>query len=280
MSNLFTIKDQYNYKKKSCVKRCIDFNFTLKEFEALWNLRGEVGCFYTDKPMSITKSGKSVPDDYASLERLNSDLPYDRTNCVWCKSEVNRIKCTYLEQEQPLPKNNRLVAGIVARIKKVLNNPKAFERKFQVYKDAYAKLDEKQTTLAQKNIEALEEQRLKDAQIAKEAALEKTYKDECMFASHYVKLAQEFSQGGVLMQITLGELKKKFNTKACSVTSIKFNSVEEKFIFVKDLTKPITKDNISVVTYEAREALYKLIKGSDLKSVSLNLHKLQNKLGE
>ena len=71
MSNYeFTIEGQYNAKKASCEKRCIDFNFTLEEFRIFWHLRGKVNCFYTDKPMRLTKD-KGVPGDYATIDRLD-----------------------------------------------------------------------------------------------------------------------------------------------------------------------------------------------------------------
>jgi hypothetical protein len=179
MSNnyTFSIEGQYNAKKDSCEKRCIDFNFNLKEFEAFWGIRGSVMCFYTDKPMRITKD-KGVPEDYATIDRVNSALPYSKTNCVWCQSQVNQIKGMYIENEQQLPKNNTKVAGIVSRIKKVLSNPKTFESKLQVYKDAYEYLEKEQDSLAEENLKVMKEQnKLLEEKKAKEVLQDKFFQE-------------------------------------------------------------------------------------------------------
>ena len=259
----FTIEGQYEAKKASCEKRALDFNFTLEEFRIFWHLRGKVDCFYTDKPMRLTKD-KGVPEDYATIDRINSDLPYSPANCIWCQNHVNQLKGSHIENDQNLPKNNAKVAGIVARIKKVLNNPKTLERKLKDYKDAYKQVEEHETTLAEENLKAMKEK--------KEQA---KWETEQLFAGHYIELAKEFEKVGATMKITLGELKKSlFRCNKDQITGEEFDSLLNKKLWVIDKTKPVVLSNVKIVNLNTRNALDLLTMQCDVGKLALNIHKV------
>ena len=275
--NEFTLRGQYEYKKTSCEDRCIDFNFSFEEYSVFWALRHTELCFYTDQPMTTSKErGKPLPDTYATMERISNSSPYTPSNTVWCQNIVNNHKANYVENGQPVKGKDSKVCGIVARIEKVLNNPKTMARKLKPYEDAYKALEVINKTLAEDNLEAMRKQTKTMLEERDKATLQNHFFQEVLFAEHYVTLSKGFMQDQKLLELTIGEAKKMIvRCTKDMITGEVFDRLEDKELFVINNSLPVTKHNVKVVTLNTKTSLNSLLNGSTLAKVAMSLHKLE-----
>lgn len=89
--------------KKNALKRKIIFNLTIKEaWEKFKEQSGR--CAYTNMRLTHTRYlyRKNKRNFYkkgsASLDRINSNKPYDVKNIQWVHKHVNNMKSTYTEK--------------------------------------------------------------------------------------------------------------------------------------------------------------------------------------
>ena len=261
------IRTKWEQKKESCIKRCIDFNISLEEYTALWQLRNhsDTRCAYTGVKFNIKKLGN---DNYPELERIDSNLCYSVDNCLYVTKYSNSVKCKYIEQEKSIKGVPNKDITTTLRIRKLLNNPESLERIKQPYKDAVANInlveDNKQKRIAKENKIMMDAQQMKDkAQL------------EVDFALHYVNLVTELTDMGATVQCSIGELRKKIiNTKKCQITGKPFNNLSEKKLYILDKSANITKDNMKVVLQSTRDSLDVLLVGGSAKTLTRNLKKI------
>lgn len=98
--SMFTAR-RYLDKVHDAYRRGIEFSLTIEDFAAL--MRHRV-CHFTNVPLvvDIGEQGlreRRIPDNYLSLDRLDSNLGYHRNNVVVCAHSVNVHKNRMSEQQ-------------------------------------------------------------------------------------------------------------------------------------------------------------------------------------
>lgn len=80
--------------KNRAMQYKIDYDLDVTFLVDMWNQQ-QGRCFYTNQLMNLnaaTKTKTSPHIDFPSLDRLYPDRGYIKTNVVWCKWGVNRMK--------------------------------------------------------------------------------------------------------------------------------------------------------------------------------------------
>lgn len=267
------ITNKFNFKQQDAEERGISFNLTRKEWKFFWR-SCDGYCDFTGMKLT-TEVG--YPNT-ASVDRLDPHKGYELGNICIVRSDCNLLKSYCLEDK--CTSNNITITKeqktLIKKMCETLYNKdkmEALKKKYLLKEEI--KLEKEDSTLFHKPYVITEEE---VPQIATENDSEKFYEDEVAFARHYITLATEFSDINLTLELKIGECKKKLLATKDAVTGEKFNCLEDKYIFVLDLTAPITKDNIVIVHKATRDAMYTLIaKGGSLEKVSLNLHKLEQR---
>jgi len=271
----YTIKEHFEYKKESCLERGIDWGFTLEEFTIFWSLRSDLKCFYTGQAFNLVKNKGKLPKDYPTMERLSPSSPYSPDSVVWITHESNQLKAKFIEQGNNRKNQTPTTLGVINKIEKVLNNPKALATKFQVYKEAYKELEQEKTTLAEENLKAMQAQQEKKKAEEEKAALQDKFFQEVLFSDYYSRIAKSFMEKSLLCQITIGDMKKMVvRCNRDMITCDVFDSLDDKHLWVVDKSLPVTKENVKVVKESTKIALDSLISEGNLAKVALSLHKL------
>lgn len=269
------ITNKFNFKKTDAEERGIPFEFTRKSFKYLWRTCDGT-CDYTG--MALT-SETGFPNT-ATLERIDPRGAYAPSNVCIVRSDCNLLK-SYCLEDKCTSSNITITKEQKTLIKKMCDTlynkdkMESLKRKYLLQEETKVGED---STLFYKPYIISEEVAPEAPQIATEDTTETFYDSEVAFAQHYITLATELKQCNQQLRISLGEMKKKFRSNKCALTGEKFSCLEDKYIFVLDLTAPITKSNIVLTTKTARDAMYTLVsKGGSLEKVSLNLHKLEQR---
>lgn len=271
------LKSMYELKKASSEKRLIPFLLSFEQFATLYRNRFNFKCFYTDKELNFTKP--SSPE-YCSLERLDNTKGYEAGNLVWCTSTANKLKADFIECGKSMKGIGDVRIHIIQRIKKVLENPVMFATRSQPYIDLFNSVEVKESEKHSSRMKELEEQRVKlgkeAAEKAEHEALKVKYKAQQELASYYNKKFKEFEDMGVLMQISIKEMRDLLRISRCKISKIPFDSLWSKHIWVIDKSLPVTKENVAVVHKNVAESLDYLSKGDNmvLKTSMLNVLKV------
>lgn len=234
------IVDVYNDKKKACIPRAIEFNFTLEEFYRFWKLKDEVTCFYSGKEFCSKAPAKgSLFDLRPTIERIDDEKGYSLDNCVWVNSTCNKLKNEYILLKKPEEDMDLAYRSTVVRIKKILNNESYFEEQFKVYK-------QNKLTLTEENVKAAEAHRELTEKLNEVYLCELYYK----FGKQLlVDLKKDFD-------MSFSEFKRIITCKRCKITKRDLPvDIRERALYIKDKTLPINVDNVLCTTVKVSNAL-------------------------
>lgn len=97
--------EYFSQIKHNAFKRNIPFNLTLEDLQLLWNQQ-EGKCFYSGESIifKVKRNKIKAPmyelkNKYASLDRLNPKLGYEKNNVVWVWKAVNLCKMAFTDEE-------------------------------------------------------------------------------------------------------------------------------------------------------------------------------------
>lgn len=278
MSKFITEQDYisaYEHKKKQAEARLIPFEFTLEEYKVLLRLKWHLGkCAYTNQKFHDGGGHKHTP----TLERIDENKPYCKENTVWCTAQSNLLKNNHLELSKPMTNLTPDEISIVHRIKKVLSTELGYDKIMQPYKEAYKQLEQKQKDSHSERMKELEEQSIKLEQQAAEKAAQEQYeqrfKNEQELAKHYLLMVEEFAKLDLLYELTIKEHRDQIRRTSCAISGEKFKEGETKWVWVKDKTKPITKNNLVVCKKEVQQSLDFLSANANMKTCLGNLVKI------
>ena len=267
-----SIKHAFNRKKDSCTKRLIDFSLSYDYYRALMKARSTMVCFYSQKPFDIRKTGG---DNYPSLERISSSDGYSPQNTVLCSVRCNRLKAKYIENEHSMKGLSDSDIGMIQRIRKMDESNLPKEEGMKIYQEIFDKVEERKQEVEQKVVK--EEQKvIKQTEEEKQAKIAQKFKEQQHFAKYYHQKAEEFSKLGVVMQISIKEMRDILRITKDAITKEPFNDIWDKHLWVVDKTKPITRLNVKVCKKNVVDSLDYLAKGDNivLKTAMKNLNKI------
>ena len=92
----YTEKDYtlaYERKRESSIKRNIEFELTLEEYTAIMKARHNLTCGYTGKPFNMKSSSHK---DYPELDRIMENGPYSKSNIIFVRKCVHKLKTDYI----------------------------------------------------------------------------------------------------------------------------------------------------------------------------------------
>ncbi|BAV80999.1 anti-sigma factor [Vibrio phage RYC] len=253
--------EMFERKKKDSEDRGLTFDFSFSEYRALIKNRPNLKCFYTDQSFEMSQQGIHGDDNYPSMERIDENKGYTKGNVVFVRTKVNKLKARYIENGQSRKGISEVDIRILRTIEKVMANPALMIKRMEPYCDLYEKANEvdEQLTARKAQEEAKEERRLQqeEEQKLKEEteARQSKFKDQRFLAETYIRLASEFSGAGVVMELTMKEIRDLMRRTTCSITGVEFDDDNDKVLFVKDKTLPITKDNVALCHIEARKGM-------------------------
>ncbi|CAH9013529.1 putative anti-sigma factor [Vibrio phage 424E50-1] len=267
-----SIKHAYTRKKESCAKRLIDFDLSYEYYRALMKSRSGMVCFYSQKPFDMRNTGG---DNYPSLERISSSEGYTPENTVLCSVRCNRLKAKYVENGHSMKGLSDSDIGMIQRIRKMDDSSLPKEEGMKIYQEIFDKVQERKQEVEQKAKKAAQKV-VKQTEEEKQAKIAQKFKEQQHFAKYYHQKAEEFSKLGVVMQISIKEMRDILRITKDAITKEPFDSIWDKHLWVVDKTKPITRSNVKIVKLSTQESLDHLSKGGSmiLKTAMKNLNKI------
>ena len=268
--------NSYNKKKEQSEKRAIDFTFTLEEWKTFIRLKYRLTCAYTNQKFVHKGDDKFNP----TIERINEGGSYSPENAIWVTKQINGLKNTYMELGKSQKGLGTNEIGLLHRVQKILNKSDGVEQIMKPYKVAYDNLTQKLSETHEVKMKDLEEQRIKlDKEVAEkavQAAKVDKINQQRMLATHYLRISDQFQDLGLLFDVDIKNFRDMMRIKNDKITGKTFSSMKDKFIFVVDKSKPITKDNCLVVAESTQKALDYLCGGDImvLKKSTTNLVKV------
>ena len=232
MSNIITeaeLTRMYHSKKNSCKQRLIEFSISLEEWLAIYRMRPTLRCTYTDRPFNLRST---THDDYPSLERCCSTKGYERGNICFITSKVNHLKSQVIENGMST-KGLGEDAHIVARMKKVIDNPSVLEQRLKPYQEIFDKIDQRHAEAQAKETQRVERQEASDKQ--KKINKVKAQMDEQRaLADHYSNIYDLFKNMGLQYGLSFKEHRDKLRISRSALSKVKFTSLEEKYLWIPD----------------------------------------------
>lgn len=259
-----TLNEQYEFsfkrKQDSCKSRGIKFLLSLNEYVALMNSRSTMRCSYSGRKFNMTDYDHK---DYPTMERVKQDGPYSRSNTIWVTSQCNKLKDDFIDKGLSMKGIGAESINLVQRIKKFLNKP--HEEIMQPYYDLYDFVEQQQAEKDSRDIELqnkVNHIRNEQTRLEKEA-VEKARVDEIKtkvyseveLAKHYIKQVEGFEKFSKVYELTIKTHRDIVRKTKCSVSGEKFGSLNDKWLWVIDKSKPLGKDNLLVVTLNMSNTL-------------------------
>jgi len=235
MSNM-SIKEYYNHKKELAAKRNLAWNFSLEEFEHFYKLRSTENCAYTNKKFVFNKS--SNHNYYPTIERINSEMPYSLENCVWVTKVANDIKNVIIDRGESLVANTVEEENLVKSLTKLFNSPEVLSDRQKPYLDI-------KSNIAKENI-----------RLANEARERKKRLEEVNVTKMFSEWGELIVDSGGRLDVRFSDYKRTLLRKKCQLTGNSLpESLSDRSVWVKDKTKPVSKDNIVCTTKIVQESL-------------------------
>lgn len=291
----------YSKHKKKAEARGIGFEFTQEEYNYFsQKVRKVKFCPYSFnillKPdANDTHAGKP------SVERMDASKPYALENCIWVSRKGNSIKNRFFERcSESAPEKTTSTYNHWTVLNTLMQDPLWMEQTwFKQFSDCPKHLvpvkyrhlfpqyvyDEIQTsdtttdkinTVIPVNIELQvtptnkEEDTLMTALPTEQAPEQLTKYDFDVYVSKQYYFLYDMSvQASIDFEVTLSDVSKLLSRKTSSLDPkeiVSFFAGEEPKLFVKDPMKPLTKDNLLVVS---KATLQKLIAMTTASGMSL-----------
>lgn len=271
------IEAKYQDKMEGCFRRKIPLKFTKDEFVKFCKyLDKDPTCAYTGVTLVKTKDH----NHQATIERIDSEKPYNLSNCVWASKESNQLKGRFDAR------NNAVKVSFSKEELSILESvlKSNLEEKLQnIYQ--FVKGEATVTTESKERNEILSskyENNNSDCEV-KNATAEVESKIYEVNAD--VELAQMYSTFAthcmehVDFLLSFNEYKKLMSRKQCQLSMQKFDIEHKKSLFVIDKTKAVDVKNLLVVDLKLRHQLDTFIgkmklDNKQLKKVFMNLGKV------
>jgi len=218
------LKKKYNRKRKQTLNnRNVGWELSFEDYKTLKSK--QTNCDYTGLPFS--------EDDiryFASIERIDKNLPYRKDNCCMVTTIANQLKDSIEEGDEGNLRIKDL--ELVKRIKSTLSNKTRLELAGKYFPEL---LSEEQES-------------------SKEEKIIMSKQDETTVNKHLdVEVARyyaEFSINEDDFQVSFATFKRKYLKTKCELSGKVFdkdNHYLNKKITKKDYTKPFSDDNIQVM---------------------------------
>ena len=262
----------YNRKRGNAEDRGIGFELTLNEYVAIMKSRNIFTCGYTQRKMIMERGFDH--SDYPQLDRINPNLSYSRSNVIFCTNYVHNLKTNYVEMEKSRKGLSHKDLCIIRSIEKTLNQVNILDQRLQPYYDIYNKIDQhnaEEEAKVERKVQLIKGR--KELQLQQE--IKEKAKDQFNLAKSYVEVFELFEKLGLVFEVSIKEFRDMYRISYCKISKVKFNKVSDKCMYVIDKSKPITKDNLLVVSKNVQEALDHLSQGDTmvLKTSMLNVLK-------
>ena len=266
-------QDSYTRKKESSEKRGIEITITKEEYIALLKSRPTLVCGYTNQPFVMNKGSQDKM--YPEMDRIDPNKGYIRGNIIFCARKVHKLKTDYIENEKSRKGIGHGNICMLRSIEKVLSMKSSLDKRLQPYEDIFNKVQERKQEVEQKAIKA-EQKVIKQTEEEKQDKIAQKFKKQQEFAKYYFEMSKEFEGVGQIMQITTREMRDILRITKDSVTGKPFKTIWDRYLWVVDKSKPITKDNIKVMYHSTAMALDKISEGDNmiLKTAIKNLNKI------
>ncbi len=266
-------QDSYTRKKESSEKRSIEMTITKEEYIALLKSRPTLVCGYTNQPFVMNKGTQDKM--YPEMDRIDPNKGYIRGNIIFCARKVHKLKTDYIENEKSRKGIGHGNICMLRSIEKVLSMKSSLDKRLQPYEDIFNKVQERKQEVEQKVVKA-EQKVIKQTEEEKQAKITQKFKEQQHFAKYYHQKAEEFSKLGVVMQISIKEMRDILRITKDAITKEPFENIWDKHLWVVDKTKPITRGNCKIVKLSTQESLDHLSKGGSmvLKTAMKNLNKI------
>lgn len=271
------IEAKYQDKMEGCFRRKIPLKFTKDEFVKFCKyLDKDPTCAYTGVTLVKTKDH----NHQATIERIDSEKPYNLSNCVWASKESNQLKGRFDAR------NNAVKVSFSKEELSILESvlKSNLEEKLQnIYQ--FVKGEATVTTESKERNEILSskyENNNSDCQV-KNAITE--IEPKIYEVNSDVELAQTYStfathcREHVDFLLSFNEYKKLMSRKQCQLSMQKFDEEHKRSLFVIDKTKVVDIKNLLVVDLKLRHQLDTFIgkmklDNKQLKKVFMNLGKV------
>lgn len=259
-----TLNEQYEFaftrKQDSCKQRGLEFTLTLGEYVTLMNSRHGGRCSYSGRKFNMSDTNHK---DYPTIERLKQDEGYTRSNSLLITAQCNKLKDDFIDKGLSMKGIGPDKINLVQRIKKFLNKPQ--EEIMQPYYDLYDFVEQQQGEKDARDTELqnkVNHIRNEQTRLEKEA-IEKSRVDEIKtkvyseveLAKHYIKQVEGFEKFGKVYELTIKTHRDIVRKTKCSVSGEKFESLNDKWLWVIDKSKPLSKENLLVVTLNMSNTL-------------------------
>ncbi|CAH9013597.1 putative coil containing protein [Vibrio phage 501E54-1] len=263
----------YNRKKENSLSRGVGFHLTKEEYIAIMKNREVLTCGYTQRKL-VTHRGFDH-QDYPEMDRIDPDKPYSKNNILFCCSYVHKLKTNYVELGKSRKGLSHKDLCILRSIDKVLNQPDILGERLKPYEVIYDRVAQRKQEVEQK-VKKAEQKVIKQTEEEKQAKIAQKFKEQQHFAKYYHQKAEEFSKLGVVMQISIKEMRDILRITKDAITKEPFNDIWDKHLWVVDKTRPVARGNILVCKLNTQEALDHLSKGDSmvLKTAMKNLNKI------
>lgn len=242
----------YANKVKNTAERGIEFKIDEQTYIQLLMSRHLMTCMYTGRKFVMDK-GSNHPD-YPEMDRVDPNRGYEIGNIVFVGRHAHGLKTKYIELERSSKGISHKDAQTLRQIEKTLGMPTVLEGRKAIILDIADKVAAHQ----------VEEQQRKEKQVASEEEArileqernrKEHFKNQNDIAAGFTKFFTMFDRLGATFELTIKEFRDKFRRNTCAVTGIEFDSYEDKWLWVIDLTLPITASNIVVCKKEVSESL-------------------------
>lgn len=242
----------YANKVRNTKERGIEFNLTERQYISFLMSRHTMKCMYTNRPFVMDK-GSNHPD-YPELDRVDPNRPYELGNVVFVGRYVHGLKTKYVELERSIKGLSQKDAQIYRTICKTLEMRSVLEERMQPLYEITEKLEMHEAKEAEQREKEQQEKQNQEI-LDQEERRRAMYKSQHDIAAAYSKFFMMFDRLQITFELTIKEFRDKFRRTTCSVTGVEFDSYEDKWVWVIDLTLPVTASNIVVCKKEASESL-------------------------
>ncbi len=271
-----SIRHAYDRKVESCKSRNIVWSLPYDYYRMLLRSRPTMVCFYTGKQFDLRKTGI---DAYPTLDRIDPALGYTVENTVLCHKLVNDIKNDYWETGFGMAKGmaeNHI--RIYRSIEKVMSQPELMQERMKPYQELQSKVETRiqadldKQTRKQELSEACEKaKRVNEAKAKAE--------EQLTLSKHYTAISEEITKlTGMPYNLSVKVHRDVYRRGKDAITGEKFESMEDKFLWIPDKVKVIDrgwieKGDFIVVHRNTQELLDKLSVCGNLKVSALNILK-------